>query len=246
MALLADPVTHRPLELPPAYRLVRVSERAFDHACALAPEAGAGTFVFAERQDVVDFAVVLEPEEPLVLARRAVIAGMNALADAVAAFSPPEKPITLSWPATILFDGGRLGGARLREPAGCGEDEAPDWLVFGATLLAVPDEGLDPGAYPAATWLEEEGFERDEHPVLAESFARHLMLAFDTWAEQGFEVLARTYLARLSDPADAAELAPNGDLRLSGAAGPNRMPLAPALRRAAWLDEGTGLPRLGP
>ena len=230
MAVLADLVAHRPLDLPPAYRLVRAPERAFDHACGLASEAGAGTFVFAERGDVLDFAVVLEPEEPLVLARRAVFAGMNALGDAVAAYSPPEKPITFSWPATILFDGGRLGGALLGAPAGCGEDEVPDWLVFGAMLLAVPGEGVDPGAHPAATWLEEEGFERAEHPALAESFARHLMLAFDTWAEQGFEALARAYLARLSDPADAARIDPNGDLGLSGATGPNRMALAPALR----------------
>jgi hypothetical protein len=246
MAHPAEPVADRPLDLPPAYRLVRVPERAFDHACGLALEAGAGTFVFAERRDVLDFAVVLEPEEPLVLARRAIVAGMNALADAVASFSPPEKPITLSWPTTILFDGGRLGGGRLRAPAGCGEDEAPDWLVFGAMLLAVPEEGVDPGAYPAATWLEEEGFERAEHPALAESFARHLMLAFDTWAERGFGMLAQAYLARLSDPADAAELDRNGDLRLSGARRPNRIALVPSLRTAAWLDEETGLPRLTP
>jgi biotin-(acetyl-CoA carboxylase) ligase len=246
MTVLADPGAHGLLDLPPAYRLVRVAERAFDRACDLACGAGAGTFVFAERRDVLDFAVVLEPEEPLVLARRAAFAGMNALADAVAAYSPPEKPITFSWPATILFDGGRLGGARLRAPAGCGEDEVPDWLVFGAMLLAVPEEGMDPGAHPAATWLEEEGFEQAEHPALAESFARHLMLAFDTWAEQGFEALARAYLARLSDPADAARIDSNGDLRLSGAGGASRMALAPALREAAWLDEGTGLPRLSP
>jgi biotin-(acetyl-CoA carboxylase) ligase len=242
----ADPVADRPLELPPVYRLVSVPERAFDHACGLASDGGAGTFVFAERRDVLDFAVVLEPEEPLVLARRAIVAGMNALADAVASFSPPEKPITLSWPATILFDGGRLGGGRLQAPAGCGENETPEWLVFGAMLLAVPEEGMDPGAYPAATWLEEEGFERAEHPALAESFARHLMLAFDTWAEEGFAILERAYLDRLSEPADAAKLEPNGDLRLSGAKRPNRIALAPALQTAAWLDEGTGLPRLTP
>ena len=59
------------------------------------PELGAGTLVYVGRFDLAEFAVVLEPDEPLRTARRAFYAGMAALADALAAHAPPEKPIAV-------------------------------------------------------------------------------------------------------------------------------------------------------
>ena len=59
------------LDLPPGYTLVALREfgDAFAHGCEIAAEAGAGTLVWVRRYDLVEFAVVLEPDEPL--ARRA-------------------------------------------------------------------------------------------------------------------------------------------------------------------------------
>jgi len=249
MAALASEQGADSLQLPPVYRaiILDAGSDAFAHACRIAESERAGTLVWVRRPDVLDFAVVLEPEEPLVSARRAVFAGMSAVADALAAFAPPEKPITFGWPTTILFDGGRLGGARLGWPEGCGEDRVPDWLVFSGMLLAVPADGQIPGAFPDATWLEEEGFDRAEHPTLVESFSRHLMVAFDSWSEHGFKAVADTYLARL--PRDAGNgrrgIDHNGDLLLHGEAGLERVPLLPALSEPAWFDPTTRLPRLG-
>ena len=59
----------------------------------LAPDFGAGTLVHVGRYDLAEFAVVLEPEEPLRTARRALYAGLTALAEALAVQAPPEKPI---------------------------------------------------------------------------------------------------------------------------------------------------------
>src|SRR5882672_7396746 len=88
------------LDLPPPYRLVTLREvgDAFTHATGIAAEQRAGTLVHVGRFDLVEFAVVLEPEEPLWTARRAVYAGLCALADALAVHAPPEKPITFEWP----------------------------------------------------------------------------------------------------------------------------------------------------
>ena len=85
------------LDLPPAFRLVTLREvgDAFAHAKANAAELGAGTLVYVGRFDLAEFAVVLEPDEPLRTARRAFYAGMAALADALIAHAPPEKPIAL-------------------------------------------------------------------------------------------------------------------------------------------------------
>ena len=78
---MPSPAATRSLDLPPPYTLVTLREAgdAFQHACRIAPEAGAGTLVWVGRYDLIEFAVVLEPEEPLQTARRAFYAGMTAL-----------------------------------------------------------------------------------------------------------------------------------------------------------------------
>ena len=86
------------IDLPPPYRLVPLREvgDAFAHAVKIAREEGAGTMVFVGRFDLAEFAVVLEPDEPLRIARRAFYAGCVALADALAAHAPPETSSTMS------------------------------------------------------------------------------------------------------------------------------------------------------
>jgi len=60
------------LTLPPPFTLVILREvgDAFAHAVKIAPEQGAGTLVYVGRFDLAEFAVVLEPDEPLRTARR--------------------------------------------------------------------------------------------------------------------------------------------------------------------------------
>lgn len=101
------------LDLPPPYRVMVLREHrdAFAHAKEVAAEAGAGTLVWVRRFDTVEFALVLEPNEPLAGARRTLYAAMNALGDALASHCPPEKPLLFTWPDTVLLDGGILGGS---------------------------------------------------------------------------------------------------------------------------------------
>ena len=68
------------LDLPPGYTLVALREvgDAFAHGCAIAADAGAGTLIWVRRYDLVEFAVVLEPDQPLASARRAFLAGSKA------------------------------------------------------------------------------------------------------------------------------------------------------------------------
>ena len=67
------------LDLPPPFRLVTLREvgDSFAHATGVAAQEGAGTLVHVGRFDLAEFAVVLEPEEPLRTARRAVYAGLE-------------------------------------------------------------------------------------------------------------------------------------------------------------------------
>jgi hypothetical protein len=235
------------LDLPPPFRLVTLREvgDAFAHAVAVAAEEGAGTLVQVGRFDLAELAVVLEPEEPLRLARRAFYAGCAALLDALAALAPPERPISLDWPDAVRVDGGLVGGARLAWPHGADESLPPAWLVFGATIRTVAMGEQEPGLRPLSAALEEEGFELGSGGLL-ESFARHLMVMLDACQESGFDVAARSCLARLSpEKGTSLEIGETGDLliRRRGSTRVERRALADALAQPSWLDPTTGGPR---
>src|SRR5262252_7772131 len=158
---LTRPAGRAALDLPPVYRLITLREvgDAFAHATAVAGREGAGTLVYVGRFDLAEFAVVLEPDEPLRTARRALYAGCVALADALAAFAPPERPIDFAWPDTVRVDGGIVGGVQLAWPQSADESARPDWLVFGAMIRTIALGENEPGLRPLGAALEEEGFE---------------------------------------------------------------------------------------
>ena len=240
------------LDLPPGYTLVALREYgdAFGHGCAIAPEAGAGTLVWVRRYDLVEFAVVLEPDEPLASARRALFAGMNAVADAIAAHCPPEQVVNFGWPDAILFGGGLLGGVRLGWPMDCAEAEVPPWLVLGVILRAADMAHIEEVQAAAGVSLLSEGFELVDADAIIESFARHLMTAFDRWNERGFEAIARDYLERLPKrkAGERRSIDCNGDLLVQlpiGRGPPDRTSLVDALARVAWYDPQARGPKPG-
>lgn len=235
------------LELPPGFNLVTLREvgDAFAHARANAAELGAGTLVFVGRFDLAEFAVVLEPDEPLKTARRAFYAGMAALADALATHAPPEKPIAFDWPDAIRVDNGLVGGGRLAWAKGA-EDEPPQWLVFGAMVRTVAMGENEAGLRPLETALEDEGFDGLGSGRLVESFARHLLTLVDAWQEKGFAVVAKEYLQRLPmEKGVRRDIDDNGDMlvRHVGKTDVARRKLVPALAMPSWLDPKTGGPR---
>lgn len=235
------------LNLPPGFRLVTLREvgDAFAHAKANAAKLGAAALVCVGRFDLAEFAVVLEPDEQLMAARRAFYAGMCALADALAAHAPPEKKIEFVWPDAIHVDGGLVGGGRLAWSEGP-EDRPPEWLVFGAMIRTVALAESERGLRPLAAALEEEGFDGLESGQIAESFSRHLMTAVDTWQERGFDPLAKDYLSRLRPQKGFSfSIDENGDLlmRQMGKVGIERRALVPLLSEPSWLDPRSGGPR---
>src|SRR4051812_44837081 len=238
-----------PIDLPPPYTLVRLRESgdAFGHAVQIAAANGAGTLVYVGRFDLAEFAVVLEPGEPLRAARHAFYAGMVALTDALRAYAPPNKPVTIDWPDVIRIDGGLIGGGRLGWPASAKEDEPPPWLVFGAMIRTVTMTDAEPGVHPLASALEQEGFGEAGAVQVTESFARHLMLAIDKWQVDGPETVAREYLGRLSRERQmSCRIDDSGDLlkRRIGTGETGRHDLRAALATPSWLDAKLGGPRL--
>ncbi|MFZ5690177.1 MAG: biotin/lipoate--protein ligase family protein [Pseudomonadota bacterium] len=242
--------TELALDLPPPFRPLRLREvgDAFEYAVTHAASEGAGTLVYVGRFDLAEFALVLEPDEPLRMARRSLYAGMAALADAIAVLAPPETPVAIEWPDTILVNLGLVGGGRLAWPAGTDENQTPDWMVFGAMIRLVSLAEGEAGLRPLTSALAEEGFGELAAERLIEAFARHFMVAIDTWQEQGFAGVARTYLPYLASDGEKGverQIAENGDLlvRRVGEADIQRRQIGPAFQNPAWFDPQTRGPR---
>lgn len=243
-------LTRPAIDLPPPFQLITLREvgDAFAHAVAHAADTGAGTLVHVGRFDLAEFAVVLEPDEPLRIARRAFYAGMAALTDALIAHAPPELPITIAWPDAIHVNLGLVGGGRLAWPRDADEDEPPLWLVFGGMIRLVSLLEGEAGLRPISSALEDEGFDDLAADRIVETFARHLMVTLDAWQEKGFGEISKIYLQRLASEEEKGirrDIDENGDIlvRRMGKVEVQRRKLAPALEQPSWLDTETGGPR---
>jgi hypothetical protein len=234
------------LDLPPPFRLLALREAgdAFGYATGHARELGAGSLVFVGRFDLAEFAVVLEPEEPLARARGIFYAGMGALADALSTLAPPETSIAIEWPDALDVDRGLVGGGRLAWPEGTDECAVPDWLVFGAMvrLVWVRAEGA---TQPEVTALADAGFGIVDAKRLAEDFARHLMVAVDRWQDGDFATIAQAYEARLRPARDVRRTVDTGgNLRIERQGKPAEcLELGAALAAPSWLDPDNREPR---
>ena len=236
------------LDLPPPFTLVTLREvgDALAHAVEIAPKQGAGTLTYVGRFDLAEFAVVLEPDEPLRSARRTLHMGMVALIDALLSYSPPEKMVEIDWPDAIRVDGGLVGGGRIAWPQGAREDEPAEWIVFGGMIRIVSMSDTEPGLNPLTSALEQEGFTDFAASELVESFARHLMVHSDAWQEYGFEAVAKEYVKHLPrDRGLRRDIDENGDLLLRrvGKIEVERKKLSSLLATPSWLDPKTRGPK---
>jgi biotin-(acetyl-CoA carboxylase) ligase len=241
------PVAIEPeLRLPPSFTPVRLRERgdAFAHAVSIAAKEGAGTLVHVGRIDLAEFALVLEPEEPLVRARLAFYAGMTALTHALVAYAQPETLIEISWPDAVIVNFGLVGGGRLAWPEGVAETEVPPWLVFGGMIRTNLMDMNEPGLNPNVTSLAQEGFENIETGEVIASFASNFLVTLDGWQETGFVAVARGYLELMPrEEGLSRSIAENGDLLLRHVGKIEQRAFLPALASTQWYDPQTKAPR---
>lgn len=227
------------VHLPPPYTLHHLDAGdVMAEATRLAPIEGAGTLVMHQSPGILAFAVVLEPDQPLREAQMAFALGMVALGDALAAHCPPERAVRLVWPDEIRFDKARLGGGRFAVAPGSVADDVPDWLVFGAELIADRDHLAEPGLFPDSTSLKEETFDPAEDIV--STFASYMMLYFDRWAHDGIEAVTNRYLMRIDPPLLRGVRRIEGDrlVEITPAGGGNRSePLLDALGKSGWRND---------
>jgi Biotin/lipoate A/B protein ligase family len=246
MAIAATDLRREP-SMPPGFTLVGLREAgdAFAHAVRIAPEAGAATLVWVRRFDLVEFALVLEPDAPLITARLAHYMCMNALADALSIHCPPERPILFGWPDALLYDHGLIGGGRIAWPKDCAETDVPEWVVFGAMVRASRPSPFEDAPTLTGVAMDEGGFEEVGAADLVESFARHIMLNASRWQSDGPKATVRRWLDRTDKkPGFRQGIEPNGDQITTSQAGEERRNFIAALADAAWYDAEEGGPKL--
>jgi biotin-(acetyl-CoA carboxylase) ligase len=234
-----------PLVLPPLFSEIACGEgeAVFERAVADAGVLGAGTLLHGVRGHTLSIAVVLEPDEPLISARRAFFIGMVAIRDALASHCPPERDIRFAWPDTVLYDGARLGGGRMAWPNGCPDREAPAWIVLGIDLIRTRPQLSAGQALLGSISLREEEFFHDAE--LVESFSRHLMRLVSLHEAGEQSEIIDAYIHRLADTNGQQSLADNGDLLQHYPDGRlERRSLIDDLAAMRWLDPKTGEPRL--
>ena len=128
--------------------------------------------------------------------------------------------------------------------------DVPAWLVFGVILRAADMAHVEEVQAAAGVSLLSEGFEMIDTDAIIESFARHLMTAFDRWNERGFEAIAGDYLERLPTAQGGRAPRHRRQRRPAGrSAGRQRAAradqLVDALARADWYDPQARGPKLG-
>ena len=198
-------MTAAAFDLPPLFTAASVARDAFGAARGLASGGGeAGTLVVAEDREMLDLAVVLEPDRPAADCFAALPIAMLALADALAAVGPPLKPVGFIWPHRLVLDGAEVGRARLALPKPS-DEPVPAWLVVGLELrLRFTAGAEEPGRTPERTALAEEGFGEVTPAAIVEAFARHLLHWVHRWQEEGLGPATGDFRARLVEPDGAS------------------------------------------
>ena len=222
---------------PPLFEPHRLGARAdvFAHAVRRAAAVGAGAVFHGADASRIVVAVVLEPEETLVAARRVLFCGMNALAETLAAEAPPERPIGFRYPGAVTFDHGLIGGVRLAWPEGA-EDATPAWLVLGAGVRHKAPSRAELKRDPSAVSLAEAGLADATPDDFAARFCRHLLAEIDEWQNVGFKGVGQRYLQRLEADGEAAlrGIDANGDLIVQEGGARRRTELVGALVDSPW------------
>jgi len=188
------------IDAPPLFRTTPLPAEA-DAAAAACGAAAAGadpaTLLWCERSDRAVCAVVLAPEQPLLVSAQMVHVGVLALGDALGAVLPALLVVSHLPPGELRLNDARLGSLRLLAPPATALGDVPDWLVL-ATEIGVtrfPDDSAEVRDLSITT-LEDEGCMGIEAGALIGAFARYLLAWINRWQADGFAPVRSNWLTR--------------------------------------------------
>ena len=204
------------LALPPLYEPVTLPASAADapaYALKLAVSgAQAGVFVWSDRDDMLDCALVLRPEISAAAVRPVILVAALALSDAIGSVAEGAVPSELIWPGEIRLNRGTVAGVSL-DLADTKEDtQTPSWAVVSMAVRIAGRQGEEGGERMDQTSLRQEGLGDITSRMLAEAFGRYFLSWMDQWENGGFAPIARNWMDRATSTGKDAVMMIGGEL----------------------------------
>jgi len=187
-------------QLPPLLSKEKVSKEidAFQKAISSAKISETGTVFYSEKNDMVDIAILLNPEVNQKKCNHMIYVLTVAAGDAIGALAPPEVIVTNSFPGYIYLNKGEAGVVNFAIDIQKKEDQIPEWLVLGFKLKLkqfddIEQDHLDPDI----TSLETEGAGFISRTRMIESVSRHFLAWLNQWEEEGFAPVVKMWNQRI-------------------------------------------------
>jgi biotin-(acetyl-CoA carboxylase) ligase len=174
-----------PPSLPPAFQLVGLDREvaAFERAVRAAPRGiEDGTVYWSARDDLLDMALVLEPELASLPTLDAVYLLAVATCEALGRLVPPTAAAACAWPGDLLLAGARVGGMRAGMAPTADPAAPPPWLVLGLCLQLADVPG---GDLPDRTSLAAQGAGEITAPALLDAVCERFLRWAGRWREDG-------------------------------------------------------------
>ncbi len=170
-----------------------------------------GTLLWVGRDDRLDCAVILHPDEALARAAVVTYVAMLGLRDALGAVGSPMLEVTFAWPNRIEANGGGVAAIGIELPDGVASGSVPDWLVLFAAVNVTAPLPLGSDAKRRVTSLREEGCEGLTPAELLETFARHFLTWINRWQDDGFAPVRAAWLRHAPNHGEEIEIGVKGE-----------------------------------
>ena len=184
-------------QLPPLFKAQEVlkNQNTFHKAISSASSGDVGTVFYSETNGILNIAITLGPEVIKSKAMQVHYLMMLGLSDAIAALAPPEIEVSHLWPNLMFMNRGLMGKILLFNSGG-ESNEIPSWIVSGVQIRRKVECDKFHKLIEA-TSLEDEGSAFLSNVRIIEAITRHFLVWLNTWQEEGFKSVHKTWLERL-------------------------------------------------
>ena len=184
-------------QLPPLFKAQEVlkNQNTFHKAISSASSGDVGTVFYSETNGILNIAITLGPEVIKSKAMQVHYLMMLGLSDAIAALAPPEIEVSHLWPNLMFMNRGLMGKILLFDSGG-ESNEIPLWIVSGVQIRRKVECDKFHKLIEA-TSLEDEGSAFLSNVRIIEAITRHFLVWLNTWQEEGFKSVHKTWLERL-------------------------------------------------
>ena len=189
-------------QLPPLLKPEKVSKDVdvFQKAISSSTQADTGTVFYSEKSDLVDIAILLNPEVSQKKCNQMIFVLTVAVGDAIGALAPPEVIVTNSFPGYIFLNKGEAGVVNFAIDNQKSDKDIPEWLILGLQLkIKETNQMNEDHPDPDLTSLETEGAGFISRTRLIESVSRHFLAWLNQWEDDGFAPVIKMWNQRIEN-----------------------------------------------